>query len=107
MCRPAVALALISFIAAPIALPMSAVAGPLQRGVSSNMSETQGFCKDLIAEGGTPSMSLGECIALNNSTAREKHNWWVHVCHNWRDEGLLEELNYSSYSECVHDFEPD
>jgi hypothetical protein len=83
-----------------MALPASAVAAPLGRG-----GENQAFCKDLIAEGGTPSMSLGECIALNNSTAREKHNWWVHVCHNWRDEGLLDDVDYSSYSECVHDFE--
>jgi hypothetical protein len=100
------ALALLSLVVAPISLPASALAGPLGRGVSNNMSETQEFCKDLLAEGGTPSMSLGECIALNNSTSMEKHNWWVHVCHNWRDEGLLEN-HYSSYSECVHDYETD
>ena len=106
MSAQALALALLSLVVAPIALPASAIAGPLKRGVSNTAAETQ-FCKDLVAEGGTPSMSLGECIALNNSTAREKHNWWVHVCHNWRDEGLLEEVNYSSYSECVHDYELD
>jgi len=49
-------------------------------------------------------MSLGECIALNNSTDEEKHDWWVHVCHNWRDEGLLDDVNYSSFSQCVHDY---
>ena len=106
MSTQTLALALLSLIAASSALPASAIAGAPRQAVSRNMAETQ-FCKDLIAEGGTPSMSLGECIALNNSTAREKHNWWVHVCHNWRDEGLLDDVNYSSYSECVHDFETD
>ena len=106
MSTQTLALALLLLVAASSALPGSAIAGPPGRGVSNNMAETQ-FCKDLITEGGTPSMSLGECIALNNSTAREKHNWWVHVCHNWRDEGLLDDVDYSSYSECVHDFETD
>ena len=102
MSSQALALALLSLVIAPISQAASAVAGPLGGGVSNNMSETQTFCKELIEEGGTPSMSLGECIALNNSTAREKHNWWVHVCHNWRDEGVLEQF-YDSYSECIHD----
>jgi hypothetical protein len=106
MSTQALALGLLSLVGASVALPASAVAGPRDRGVSTNMAETQ-FCKELIEEGGTPSMSLGECIALNNSTAREKHNWWVHVCHNWRDEGLLDDVNYSSFSQCVHDYEPD
>ena len=106
MSTQTLALALFTLVAASVALPASAIAGPRELGVSNNMAETQ-FCKDLIAEGGTPSMSLGECIALNNLTAREKHNWWVHVCHNWRDEGLLDDVNYSSFSQCVHDYDPD
>ncbi len=97
----ALALALLSLVVAPMAIPASAVAAPLGRG-----GDNQQFCKDLVEEGGIPWLSVGECIALNNSTAREKHNWWVHVCHNWRDEDLLDN-HYSSYAECVHDFGPD
>jgi hypothetical protein len=99
MSTQTLALGLLSLVVAPIFLPASAVARPSGRSV-----EIQQFCKELVAEGGTPSMSLGECIALNNSTSREKHNWWVHVCHNWRDEGLLDN-HYSSYAECVQDYE--
>ena len=101
MSTRALALALLSLVVAPISLPASAVAAPLGRGV-----ENQQFCKELVAGGGTPSMSLGECIALANSRDSEKQNFWVHVCHNWRDEDLLDN-HYSSYSECVHDYEPD
>lgn len=102
MSRQALALALLCVIAAPVALPASAVAGPVGRGVSGNMPGIQKFCKDLAEEGGTPWLSVGECVALNISSDAERHNFWVHRCDNWRDEGVLEQL-YSSYSECVHD----
>ena len=101
MSTHALALALLSLVVAPMAIPASAVAAPLGRG-----GENQKFCKGLVEEGGIPWLSLGECIAWNNSTDREKHNWWVHVCDSWRDEGLLEN-HYSSYTECVHDYERD
>ena len=99
----ALAFSLLSLVGASVALPTSAVVVPRDRGVSNTIAETQ-FCKDLVEEGGVPWLSVGECIALNNSTDEERHNWWVHVCHNWRDEGLLDDLNYSSFSQCVHDY---
>jgi hypothetical protein len=103
MSKHALALALLSVIAAPIALPATAVAGPFGRGASANMPEIQEFCKQLAKEGGTPWLSVGECIALNISSDAERHNFWVHRCDSWRDEGLLDDVGYSSYSECVHD----
>ena len=95
-------LALLSLITAPVALPATAVAGPQGRGVSDRIQEIREFCKDLAEEGGVPWLSVGECIALNISSDAEKHNFWVHRCDNWRDEGVLEQL-YSSYAECVQD----
>jgi len=102
MSTQAVAFALLSLIAAPIALPAAAIAGPQGRGVSNRIQEIREFCKDLAEEGDVPWLSVGECIALNISSDAEKHNFWVHRCDNWRDEGVLEHL-YGSYAECVHD----
>ena len=98
MSTRALALVLVSLAA----VPAIAVAGPIERGASNRMPEITEFCKELAEEGGTPWLSVGECIALNISSDAEKHNFWVHRCDNWRDEGVLEQL-YSSYSECVHD----
>ena len=105
MSTQSLALALLSLIGIAVAMPASALAKPSDGGRSNNLPDVQ-FCKDLAAEGFLPWLSVGECIALNNSTEREKQNFWVHRCDNWRDEGLLDEF-YNSFSECVHDFRPE
>ena len=101
MLNNALHIAMLPVLGISLALPAAAVAGPGQ-GVSDNMPEIQEFCKELAEEGGSPQLSVGECIALKISSDAEKHNFWVHRCDNWRDEGILEQF-YSSYSECVHD----
>jgi hypothetical protein len=65
------------------------------------MPEIQRFCDELFESGDLPWLSVGECVALNISSDAERHNFWVHRCDNWRDEGILEQF-YNTYSECVH-----
>jgi hypothetical protein len=92
-------------------LALTVLASPLeaaQSQASSRNSSGQGqstaeFCMDLAESGDIPWLSVGECVALNLSSDAEAHNFWVHRCDNWRDEGLLELVGYGSYSECVRD----
>jgi hypothetical protein len=103
MSKKTLALGLLSVTGAPLVLQSPAIAAPAGPRASADVPQIQQFCKELAAEGGTPWLSIGECVALNISSDAERHNFWVHRCDNWRDEGLLELVGYSSYSECIHD----
>ena len=97
MRKQALAFAMMSLLAAPPAIAK----GASPNGTSGGSVIAQ-FCKDLAEEGGTPWLSVGECVALNNSSDAERHNFWVHRCDNWRDEGVLELVGFDSFSECIH-----
>lgn len=103
MSTRSLALPLFCSIGIAIVLPASGAAKPPAPGRSGTKPDVQ-FCKDLAASGYLPWLSVGECIALNLSSDEEVHNFKVHSCDSLRDEGLLKRI-YSSFSECVQDYE--
>jgi hypothetical protein len=91
--------------AAIVAAPLIA-AGPLQakpRGGDGG-NDVQIFCRDLVASGDVPWLSMGECVGLNNSTDTEKGGFVAHRCDNWRDTDELELVGFSSYADCIRNF---
>jgi len=97
MSNKAFAITALLAVAGSIAMPAAATGAPVERDTRAIVD----FCKELVDSGDVPWLSTGECVALNLSSDAELHNFWVHRCDNWRDEGVLDLLGYSSFSECV------
>ena len=91
----------IAMITVPLAGPAPALAKP---GNAGGAREIQEFCRDLVASGDVPWLSMGECVSLNNSTDTEKGGFIAHRCDNWRDTDELELVGFSSYADCIRNF---
>jgi hypothetical protein len=94
-------LSAMAMITAPLASAAPALAKP---GNAGGAKEIQQFCRELVASGDVPWLSMGECVSLNLSTDTEKGGFTAHRCDNWRDSGELELVGFSSYSDCIHNF---
>ena len=79
---------------------------PLQAkpGGGTSGKEVQSFCRELVASGDLPWLSMGECVSLNNSTDTEKGGFVAHRCDNWRDTDELELVGFTSYADCIRNF---
>ena len=97
---------LLSAVAMTTAPFMSATPAIAKPGNAGGASEIQAFCRDLVASGDVPWLSMGECVSLNISADNEKGGFVAHRCDNWRDAGELELAGFSSYSDCVRNFRP-
>jgi len=90
-----------ALIVASLISATPAVAAP---GNGGGASEIKSFCRDLVASGDVPWLSMGECVSLNISTDTEKGGFVAHRCDNWRDAGELELVGFSSYADCIRNF---
>jgi hypothetical protein len=96
-------LAVMAIVTAPVGSVTPAHAAPGGKGGASVIQE---FCRDLVASGEIPWLSMGECVSLNISTDTEKGGFIAHRCDNWRDAGELELTGFHSYSDCIRNFTP-
>ena len=93
----------VAMITAPAISATAALAAP---GKAGGARDIQSFCRDLVASGDVPWLSMGECVSLNISADAEKGGFIAHRCDNWRDTGELELAGFSSYSDCIRNFTP-
>ncbi|WP_310468242.1 hypothetical protein [Sphingomonas sp.] len=103
MKKPMVYLAAAAVVAAPLMATDPAHAAARKDGGASDI---QSFCRELVASGDVPGLSMGECVSLNISSDSEKGGFVAHRCDNWRDAAELELAGFSSYADCIRRFTP-
>ena len=103
MQKPMVYLAAAAVMAAPLMATNPAHAVPRHDGRGNDI---QSFCRELVASGDAPWLSMGECVSLNLSSDTEKGGFVAHRCDNWRDTDELELAGFSSYADCIRRFTP-
>ena len=96
-------LAVMAIVTAPVVSATPAQAAP---GGAGGASAIQEFCRDLVASGDLPWLSMGECVSLNISADAEKGGFVAHRCDNWRDTDEVELAGFSSYADCIRNFAP-
>ena len=79
--------------AAPIA-PASAS----QTDNNGANAELHAFCQELIANGTFPTLSLGECMSFNRTSAS---GFAAHFCDFIRENEDFADYGFTSYSDCV------
>ena len=103
MKRPMVYLSAAAVAAAPLMVTEPADAVPRHDGRGNDI---QSFCRELVASGAAPWLSMGECVSLNISSDTEKGGFVAHTCDSWRDLDELELAGFTSYAECIRRFTP-
>jgi hypothetical protein len=81
-------------LSAPIAVPTAAPAAPAFDVVA--------FCKDAVGPNPQPQNmgTIGECVSLF-LTENNPNGFPAHICDLLNERGLLDEVGYVSFSDCV------
>lgn len=64
--------------------------------------ELREFCYGLIESGQFGPLNLGECMSFNETMGRA--GFVAHICDALLELELLEEFNFTSYSDCIRNF---
>ena len=78
------------------------IAPATAQGSSEEVKELQAFCHALVDSGTFPDLVFGECMAFN---AMSEEGFKVALCGYLRDNGLLEDEGFDSFSQCVQNID--